>query len=182
MPQVSQRHNPILPEASIWIERSQFYRSLLCFMSGKGSNCGNLKRTARRCKISHPFSLTIDEIRQRLKECKRQCKHFQIHGQKYRTQHLHRRLDAAREKEDEEAEHRILQIIRREKERNFWRRLNWSLGKRRGASVSSVQVQDEDGDVRELSKKEEVEESIWSHVHHDRYHLAEEAPICKGRL
>ena len=174
---------PFSPEASIWIKRMQFYRTLLRFQSGKGSNRGNLKRAARRCKqVSCPFSLTVEEISGRLQECKRQCKYFQIHGQRYQTQHLNRRLDAAREKEDEDAERRILQIIRREKERNFLRRLNWALGKRRGASISTVQVQDEDGNVRELTTKDEVEEGIWSYVHHDRYHLAEEAPICQGKL
>lgn len=140
---------PFSPEASIWIKRSQFYLTLLRFNTGEGSNQGNLKRAARRCKVSHPFSLTIEEISQRLQECKRQCKHFQVHGRKYRTQHLNRRLKAAREKQDEEAERRILQIIQQEKERNFWRHLNWPLGKRRGASVSTVQVQDEDGNVIE---------------------------------
>eukprot|EP00956_Cyclotella_meneghiniana_P010074 scaffold13929_cov79-Cyclotella_meneghiniana.AAC.4 len=173
---------PFSPEASLWIKRTQFYRSLLRFLNGKGKNRGNLKRAARRCKIRNPFSLTAEEVGARLRECKNQCKHFKIHGQRYRTQHLNKRLEAAREKQDEEAERRILQIIRRERDRAFWRRLNFSLGKRRGSSVASVQVPDGEGGHVELNSQKEVQEAIWNNVHQSRYHLAEEAPICQGRL
>jgi hypothetical protein len=173
---------PFSPEASLWIKRTQFYRSLLRFLAGKGRNRGNLKRAARRCKVSKPFSLSVEEVAIRLKECKAQCYYFKVHGQKYRTHHLNKRLEAAREKQDEEAEKRILQIIRREKDRAFWRRLNWSLGSRRGSSVSSVQVKDDDGEVTTYSTQEEVQKVIWSEVHQSRYHMAEEAPICQGRL
>jgi hypothetical protein len=171
---------PFSPEASLWIKRCQFYRSLLRFWAGKVKNRGNLKRAARRCKVANAFRLTIEEISQRLDECKKQCKHFEIHGQKYRTQHLNRRLAAAQEKGDEEAERRILEIVQREKERAFWRRLNWALGKRRGSSVSSVQVTDEHGNMIELTTQSEVQEAIYDEVVRSRYHLAEEAPFVKG--
>jgi hypothetical protein len=72
--------------------------------------------------------------------------------------------------------------MRREKDRAFWRRLNWSLGKRRGSSVSSVQMKDDDGETITYSTQEEVQNVIWSEVHQSRYHMAEEAPICQGRL
>ena len=115
---------PFSPEASLWIKRCQFYRSLLRFWAGKVKNKGNLKRAARRCKVANAFRLTIEEISQRLDECKKQCKYYKIHGQKYRTKHLNRRLAAAQEKGDEEAERRILEIVQWERERAFWRRLN----------------------------------------------------------
>jgi hypothetical protein len=173
---------PFSPEAAMWIKRCQFYRSLLRYWAGKIKNRGNLKRTARRIKIENAFCLTVDEIGQRLDECKSQLKHFEIHGQSYRTQHLRKRLDVARANQDSEAERRILEIIQREKDRAYWRRLNFALGKKRGTSVSAVQLQDEDGNIREYNTQQEVQDAIWKEVHQSRYHLAKEAPICKGNL
>lgn len=172
---------PFSPEASLWIKRCQFYRTLLRALSGNKVNRGNLKHLAKRLKLLNPFSLSSEEVTMRLRECKQQCKYFQMHGQRYRRRHLNRRLAAAREKEDVVAERRILQIIARERDRSFWRRLNYSLGKHKGASVSSVQVQ-RDGKTVELKTQQEVQQAIWSEVHQSRYHLAEEAPICQGNL
>jgi hypothetical protein len=162
---------PFSPEASIWIKRCQFYRSLLRYWAGKIKNRGNLKRTARRMKIENAFLLTVDEIATRLEECKEQCKHFEIHGQKYRTQHLKKPLSVARANQDEESERRILEIIQQEKDRAYWRRLNYALGKKRGSSVSAVQLQDEHGNVTEVNTQSEVQNAIWTEVHQSRYHL-----------
>eukprot|EP00956_Cyclotella_meneghiniana_P029293 scaffold70426_cov59-Cyclotella_meneghiniana.AAC.4 len=173
---------PFSPEASIWIKRLQFYRSLLRYWAGKVRNRGNLKRTARRCNIANAFQLTLEEIEARMAECKEQCKHFEIHGDKYRTKHLKKRLEVAQANSDDVAERRILDIIRREQDRSFWRRLNYALGKKRGSSVSAVQVKDKDGNITEYNSQQEVQDIIWSEVHQSRYHLAEEAPICNGKL
>eukprot|EP00956_Cyclotella_meneghiniana_P010715 scaffold14988_cov36-Cyclotella_meneghiniana.AAC.2 len=173
---------PFSPEASIWIRRLQVYCSLLRYWAGQVKNRGNLKRSARRCKIENAFQLTLEEIEARMVECKNQCKHFEIHGEPYRTRHLKKRLKVAQENCDEVAERRILEIISREKDRAFWRRINFALGKKRGTSVSAVQVKDKDGNLTEYNTQQEVQEVIWSEVHQSRYHLAEEAPICQGKL
>lgn len=173
---------PFSPEASMWLKRSQFYRTLLGYLVGKKTNRGNLRRLARRLKILNLFSLSKEMVVMKLQECKQQCKYFRVHGQRYRTQHLNRRLEAARSRGDEEAEKRILQIITRERDRAFWRRLNWSFGQRRGSSVGAVQVKDSDGSTVELKMRKEVQDAIWSEVHQSRYHLAEEASICQGKL
>ena len=110
--------------------------------------------------MQNAFYLSVEEISQLLDECKCQCKHFEIHGQKYRSRHLNRRLAAAREKGDEEAERRILEIVQQEQERAFWRGLNWALGERRGSSVSAVQVTDEHGNMVELTTQAEVQEAL----------------------
>jgi len=118
----------------------------------------------------------------RLRECKNRLRHFKIHGQRYRTQHLRRRLESAQEAGDDEAEKRILQIISRERDRAFWRRLNWALGAKRGNSVSAVQVEDGEGGIIEYTTQPEVQNALWREVHRTRYHMAEEAPICQGKL
>ena len=38
-----------------------------------------------------------------------------------------------------------------------------------------------DGSILEASKRA-VEEAIWNNIHGQRFYLAEQAPICKGRL
>ncbi len=50
---------PFSPQASLWIRRTQVYRSLLKYHAGKIRNQGNLNRTARRCNIPDAFSLSI---------------------------------------------------------------------------------------------------------------------------
>ena len=48
-------------------------------------------------------------------ECKDQCKHFEIHGERYRSKHLKKRLEVAQANCNEESERRILEIIHRGK-------------------------------------------------------------------
>ena len=111
MPQDQVLPYPFLPETALWIRRVQVYYSLLRYHKGRVKNRGNLKRAARRCNIPHPLSLTIAEIYDRLKECKRECTFFQEHGKRFRRKHLNARLRLAQEKEDEEAINKISAII-----------------------------------------------------------------------
>jgi hypothetical protein len=71
---------PFSPKASLWIRRTQVYRSLLKYHAGRIKNRGNIKRTARQCKIMDAMSLSIEEIYLRLKACVDQCDHFRKNG------------------------------------------------------------------------------------------------------
>eukprot|EP00956_Cyclotella_meneghiniana_P022017 scaffold40896_cov41-Cyclotella_meneghiniana.AAC.6 len=73
-------------------------------------------------------------------------------------------------------------IIQREKERSFWRRMNFAMSKRSGRSVTMVQRETSDGGLEEARTQEEVEHMVWEEIHGKRFYLAEQAPICKGRL
>ena len=173
---------PFSPESAICIRRCQVYRSIMRFHEGKIRNRGNLKRAARRCGIEHPLHLTVDEVKARLKVCREQCEYFRNNGHKYRRKHLHSRLQAARDKEDEEAETAILAIIRRERDKARWKRLNFAMGKQQGRSVQTVQVEHAEGAIVEYTGQEAVQEAIWSNIHQQRFYLAEQAPICAGDL
>jgi hypothetical protein len=116
------------------------YWSLLKYHAGRICNRGNLKRMARRCNIPNVMSLTIPKIEMHLKTCITQCDYFRKHGKAYRRKHLYQRLDAAKEKEDEEATKKFLAIIQREKDKSFGRHLNYALGKPRGGACFKVQV------------------------------------------
>jgi hypothetical protein len=90
---------------------------ILKYHEGRIHNRGNLKRAARRCDISNPLSILIREVYLHTEMCASQCDYFWQNGKYYRRKHLYNRLDAAKEREDEEAAWKILDIIQREKER-----------------------------------------------------------------
>ncbi len=141
------------PEASLWFRRTQVYRSLLKFHAGRIRNQGNLKRSARRCNIPDAFSLSIQEIFFHLKACVCQCKYFRKNGKYYWRKHLYNHLNVAKEKEDKEAARQILAIIQREKDKSFWQRMNYALGKPRGGACFKVQVAQPNGTVEEFWDK-----------------------------
>ena len=48
--------------------------------------------------------------------------------------------------------------------------------------MGSVHVEDENGQITEYSTQQEVQSVVWDKIHQECYHMAEEAPICQGRL
>jgi hypothetical protein len=94
---------PFSPEASVWICRRQVYESLLRYKQGKIQNRSNLRRSALRCGIKRPLSLSWKGIQERLKVCEEKCEYFCKHGQSYRRKHLNNRLSIARAKKNKEA-------------------------------------------------------------------------------
>ncbi len=179
---IKSRCIPFSPKAALWIRRTQVYRSLLKFHAGRISNKGNLKCTARRCNIAAPLALSICEIYLRLKTCAAQCDYYRKHGNYYQWKHLCSRLNKAKKKEDEEATRQILAIIQTEKERRYWRRMNYALGKPRGGACFKVQMEGVDGTVTKYTGKDELENAIWDNIHRKRFILAEDAPLCSGKL
>ncbi len=173
---------PFSPEAAIWIRRKQVYESLLRRLQHKIKNWSNLRRTAQRCGIARPFHLSKVEIHKRLQVCEEKCKYFEKHGHWFRRRHLQRRLSVAQAKKNTIVEQQILRIIKRERERSFWRRLNRAMAKKSGRSVTRVQVVERDGRVREATTRREVESTIFGEIHGKRFYLAEQAPICKGKM
>jgi hypothetical protein len=77
---------------------------------------------------------------------------------------------------------KIVAIIQWEKQRAFWRRLNFVTGKKQTRSATSIQVPLPSGLVTEVNMQEPVEDAIFSMVHGSRYTLASKAPVCNGKL
>ncbi len=88
----------------------------------------------------------------------------------------------AREEGKEDVAAKILEIIKKEQDQAFWRRLNYTCGKVKGGSPTLVQVEGPNDSVDEHVTKADVENAIWTNIHCKRFYLAEEAPICKGRM
>jgi hypothetical protein len=176
LPQDQVRLYPILARVFTLDPSDAGYRSLLKFHAGRIQNRGNLKRSARRCNIPDALSLSIQEICYRLKACLSRCKYFRKNGYYYQRKHLYSRLEVAKEKEDEEAARQILTIIQREKDKQFWQRMTYDLGKPRGGACFRVQVEQGDGMTEEYTGQEEMQEAIWDNIHRKRFNLAESAP------
>lgn len=174
---------PFSPEAALWIRCTQVYRSLIRYHEGLIRNRGNLKWTARRCGIERCMELSMEDILLRLRVCIRQCDHYRKNGKHYRRRHLRDCLTRARDKEDSDKEREILEIIQLEKDRSFWRRINYVMGKSRNGSVRRVLVEnDKEGTLTEHTTQASVEEAIFNNIHRKRFTLAEAAPACNGRL
>ncbi len=98
--------------------------------------------------------------------CKEKCDYFQKHGQRHRRQYLTNCLKAVQDQADKTAEQNILAIIKCKKDKAFWRRLNYALGKHvHGQSVRAVQVKDGAGGVLDFDMEEAVQEAIFNQVH-----------------
>jgi hypothetical protein len=150
----------------------------------KDKNHGNLKQMAQQSGIKNCLSIPIKEICIRLKVCAAKCDYFQTNGKHYCRKHLHECLQNSRETKDDQRKKEILAIIQREKDRSFWRRLNYVMGRPRGGSVHRVLVEDEHQEEM-LTKnitQETVQAAIFDNIHRKRLFLAEDAPICSGLL
>jgi hypothetical protein len=175
---------PFSPEAAQWIRCLQVYQSLLCYHNGHIRNHGNLKRTARRCGITNCFAITVEEVSLHLKVCTEKCDYFRKHGKQHQQKHLYQCHKKARESEDDDREKEIQAIIQREKDRSFWRRLNYIMGKLHSSSIRRVLVEnkDQEGTLTENTTQESVQQAIFDNIHQNRFFLAEAAPICTGKL
>jgi hypothetical protein len=128
------------------------------------------------------MSISLEEIRARLSTCIDMCDHFRKHGNSYQRKHLQQRLLAAKEKNNKEGEKQTLAIIQREKDRSFWRHINYVLGKQSSGSCFKVQVPQKDGGVVEHTSQDDLQNAIWTNIHRRRFYLVDEAPLCSESL
>jgi hypothetical protein len=175
---------PFLPEVALWIRRTQVYCSLLRYHRGLIRNQGNLKRTAWQCGIPNCLALSVEEILAHLKACIKQCNYFRVHGKQYQQKHLYKCLQEVRDNDNDQRKKEILAIIQWEKDRSFWRRINYVMGRAQGGSVCRVLVEssEQEGMLTEYTTAELVQEAIFSNIHRKQFFLAENAPICSGGL
>jgi hypothetical protein len=147
---------PYLPEASIWIRRAQVYHAIIRWHNGKIQNKGNLKQAVRQCNIQNPLAMSLTEVLQCVEECKGEFKVFQENGKQFRAKHLNERMQLAQECNNKEEFKRIGAIIQRERQRTFWRQLNYVTGKKQTRSTTSIQVEERSGLVSESTTKDAV--------------------------
>ena len=143
-----------------------------------------MKRAARKQGIKEPFKISMAELKTWLEVCEERNNHFRKHGAWYRKKHLLKRAKIAREDGREEAAQKILAIIQRKRDKSFWRRINYTCGKVKRGSPTSIQVPRtrQDDQTDKYTTQSTVHEAIWANIHYKHLYLAEEAPICQGQL
>jgi hypothetical protein len=138
---------------------------------------------AQQCGIDSCFQLMVEEILIRLKVCINWCDYFRKNGKHYRQKHLTECIAQARDREDSEREREILEIIQQEKDRSFWRHLNYVMGKACSGSVRKVSIENkESGTLTEHVTQELVQQAIFDNIHRKQFFLAEAALACNGQL
>ena len=171
---------PFSPTTAKWIRRLQIYRSLLQYRAGRIKNRGNLERSAWRMGIVNPLHISEEELQARLRICLRKTESLKKSGWLERRRFLQSKCQEAQDREKFHLATQLLALIRREQEKAFWGGLRFALGKKKGRSVTSVQVETNTGEIVEYTGQEEVQEAIFTEVHKKRFFLAEQAPICNG--
>lgn len=166
----------------MWIRWKQIYQSLLDYLCGKRKNKGNFKRAAQRQQVRRPFQLSRQEIETRLWVCEKHLDQLRVSGQQYCKRHLLNRVEVARRSGNNKAAQQILAIIECEKLSAFWSQLKYSCGKKKGGSPTTVQVEGPSDTILEYTTQESMNKAIFKNIHNKRFHLAEAAPICNGRL
>ncbi len=132
--------------------------------------------------IIQPLQLSESDIILRLQICTDHCDYYREHGQQFRRRHLQNRAEVARTNGNEDGARQILNMIARERQRDYWRQIHTSMSHQSGRSVNLVQVEQEGGEVLEYDTQEGIENAIWTNIHRRRFYLAEEPPICRSTL
>jgi hypothetical protein len=114
------------------------------------------------------MGLSMAEVLLRVEECKQECKFYQENGNWFQAKHLNKRMPLAQECNDEKVFKKIGAIIQKERQRSFWRRLNYVTGKKRTRSAMLVQVEEQSRLVLESTTKDMVEAAIFREVHDKR--------------
>jgi hypothetical protein len=74
--------------------------------------------------------------------------------------------------------------IQHKKDRSFCHHINYTMGKNRGRLVRQVLMDDcnQEGRHIKCNTQESIHLAIFNNIHRTHFFLAEEAPICQGRL
>ena len=95
------------PKVKQWLEKGRALRALIRLKLGREGNSANVKRTARRCGITHPLSHTKQELWTMYVDCKKKCAEMLADSPWLRKQFLAVKLHEAEENGREEEANKI---------------------------------------------------------------------------
>ncbi len=170
------------PESVIWIKQEQIYCLLVEYKLGRHKNRGNLKQAAHIQKIKDPFLISLAQLKILLEVCAERNNYFQQNSKQYCKKHLLQWAGIVKDKGREEVAAQILAIIKCKQDGLFWQQLNYTCRKTKAGSLTLVQVLGTNDLVVEHITQPSVQEVIWLNIHYKCLYLAEEAPVCWGRL
>lgn len=110
--------------AKYWHEKAVSIKALKRRLEGKTNNDGNICRTARRHKLAHPRRLDMKQLDDLYKIAIARKKTLKSQARFLRQQHLRERRALAVNSKNTDKVNAIDAIIKREKDKTMWKRIN----------------------------------------------------------
>ena len=161
--------------AKNWHEKAVSIKALKRRLEGKTSNDGNICRTARRHELARPRRLDMKQLDDLYKIAIARKRTLKTQARFLRQQHLRESRALAVISKNEDKVSAIDSIIKREKDKNMWKRINRLVRPPHPGALIRVERETVDGIV-EFTVENELVENILE-VIQDRFSGAEDAPI-----
>jgi hypothetical protein len=116
-----------------------------------------LRRLAKKINQANPLHCTLEEAQAKLESSKRQYWEFKKHARSSRDTFLEQQSKAIAKDKGQDASNILKQLITRERQRESSRRIKYTLGKLKGGGVTRVEVETEQGTIREVTTKIGIE-------------------------
>ena len=182
--QYRQCHIEWSPIVGSWLRRRWLLNRVRRYLDGNVKDARNLIRACLRRRIPDPRNITRDVLDAETWACTRMLERLKHEAPEHRAQHLSNLVEKAEAKGDSNKVRILKAIIKRERDRKQWGRVNYSTRKPRGEQVFSVKVPVPDaGD--EIFEEYTTEDAIFDQVStglDERFRLAMSAPAYSGQL
>jgi hypothetical protein len=147
---------------------------------GDKTRNGNVFRVAARAGLKNPKSLTAKECSARAAVCRKLIKEKGSEAHQLHRTHLYHRIELASDLRDCAKSAKIKEIIKREEQRDGWRRIKWATGDPQTGATNLVQRKEGDKIVNILEAH--AMNTEIQRVTEMRFELANSAPIQKSPL
>jgi hypothetical protein len=148
---------PFSAEYSEITTEMELWKAIITKKQGCKFSMSKLRRLSKKAKIIDPLGCTLEEARAKLNEITARYWEFKKTAKDTRSTFLESKASAIAEEKGQEASSIYHQLIRREKQRESARRIKYTLGKLRGGGITRVEVETQDGAIREVTTKVGIE-------------------------
>jgi hypothetical protein len=116
-----------------------------------------LCRLAKKENVTNPLDYSLEEAKRKLQEITSKYWTFKNSAKEVRETFLEGKAAAIAVENNQDKLVVIKQLIRREKQRESERRIKYTLGQIRGRGITRVEVEAQDGTIREVTMKVGIE-------------------------
>jgi hypothetical protein len=160
--------------------RRRAYVNMEAWHKGEKTTNGNVFRAAWRAGIKNPKSLTAEECAAGAETCRKLIKEKGPEAHQLRRSHLYNRYELASNLKNREKSIKIKEIIKREEQRDGWRRIKRATGDPRTGATNLVQRKKGDR-IIDILEANAMNREIQK-VTEKRFELANNAPAQASSL
>jgi hypothetical protein len=160
-------------------KQCQAYVNLKTWHKGKSTN-SHIIRAARRAGIQSPRTLPAAQCAAGAAACRRHLKEHELVAKNLRRVHLHNRYKLASNLKDSHKKQEIMQVIRREEQKDDWNQIQHTMGEPRLGATPKVQ-RIENSEVIDIVIASEMNREVQI-VMEQQFNLAKSAPIQSSSL